>query len=246
MANPQKENGYLRIANELLEAFAKIKIGGKKRQITDFIIRKTYGFNKKTDKISLTQFSKGTGMVIRDVCRCINQLTTMKIILKIQDSKGNIYGINKDYDQWVDLSVVKNVSCKKCESGTDKNDNQVLTKMTHTKDNIQKTILQKTYNSEQSSQQRVLSGIEQVIDIFYKSVNPTINWGNRTTRKAAADLIKKFGLEDTLRMARAVVAVQGKPYSPVATTPYQMKEKLAQFKIYFDKEKNNQPKIIKA
>jgi hypothetical protein len=85
--------------------------------------------------------------------------------------------------------------------------------------------------SEQSSQ------VKEVLNIFYQ-INPTLNWGNKTYRKAAADLIKQFGADATLNMARQVVAVQGKPYAPVATNPYHLKEKLAQFKIYFDSQKN--------
>ena len=83
---------------------------------------------------------------------------------------------------------------------------------------------------------------DQIMKIFYK-INPTLNWGNKTTRKACADLIKRFGLENTVKMAEAVVAVQGKRFAPTITTPYQMKEKLAQLKIYFDREKDKKPKI---
>lgn len=90
-------------------------------------------------------------------------------------------------------------------------------------------------NGEQSS--RELSPEEKVIDLFYKTINPTINWGNKTSRKAAAELVRQFGLEETLKMAEQIIAVQGKKYVPTCTTPYQMKEKLAEFKIYFDKEK---------
>jgi len=108
---------------------------------------------------------------------------------------------------------------------------------TSTNKNIKNDKNDKKILSEQGSQ------IKQVMEIFYQ-INPTLNWGNKTTRKATADLIKKFGLEGTKRMAEAVVAVQGKPYAPVATTPYQMKEKLAQFKIYFDKQKGERREVF--
>ena len=52
MAMPQVENGYTRIANELLEALAKIRIPGEARQVFDVIMRKTYGF-RKSDPIAL-------------------------------------------------------------------------------------------------------------------------------------------------------------------------------------------------
>jgi len=90
-----------------------------------------------------------------------------------------------------------------------------------------------------------VAGVEDLMNIFYK-INPTLNWGNKTTRVACEFMIRKFGLAGTLSMASAIVGCQGKTYAPVATTPYQMKEKLAQFKMYFDKERNNKPKIIKV
>jgi len=96
-------------------------------------------------------------------------------------------------------------------------------------------------NSNSNITSELSSQIKQVLEIFAE-YNPTLNWGNKTTRKAASDLIKKFGLEDTLTMSRQVIAVQGKAYAPVATTPYQMKEKLAQFRAYFDAEKNKSQK----
>ena len=47
MANPQKENGYTSIANDIVEALAGIRIPGEARQCLDVILRKTYGWNKK-------------------------------------------------------------------------------------------------------------------------------------------------------------------------------------------------------
>jgi hypothetical protein len=86
-------------------------------------------------------------------------------------------------------------------------------------------------------------GINSVMKIFNK-INPTLNWGNKTIRKAAAEMIARFGFDETKKMAEAVVSIQGESYAPVATNPYQMKEKLAQFKIYFDRQKNNKSQII--
>ena len=56
MANPQKENGYTAIANEIMEALCRHRIPGEDRQVLDVIFRKTYGFNKIEDYISLSQF----------------------------------------------------------------------------------------------------------------------------------------------------------------------------------------------
>jgi phage replication O-like protein O len=49
--SPQKEHGYTPIANEIYDAFVRTRISGEARQVLDCIIRKTYGYNKKEDKI---------------------------------------------------------------------------------------------------------------------------------------------------------------------------------------------------
>lgn len=120
--------------------------------------------------------------------------------------------------------------------------NQVATKCPHRigKDRLGEVSIGKVSTSEQSSQK---NDEDKVIEVFYNLINPTINWGNKTTRKACNNLIKRFGLEETLRMAEQICSVQGKDrYAPTATTPYQMQEKLAQFKIYF--EKQNSKKVL--
>lgn len=117
-----------------------------------------------------------------------------------------------------------------------------VTKVTLEKNRVEKKRIDKSTNTSDVN----VAGVQAVMEVF-AGINPTLNWGNKTTRKAALDLIGKFGLEATVNMARQVCSVQGKPYAPVATTPYQLKEKLAQFKIYFESEKSKQsrdkPKI---
>lgn len=88
-------------------------------------------------------------------------------------------------------------------------------------------------------------GIDQLIGIF-ENINPTLNWKNKTIRNSATELINKFGFEDAINMAKQVISIQGKPYAPVATNPYQMKEKLAQFKIYFDRKKTEKKGVWKV
>ena len=102
MTSPQLENGYLKIANELWDALIKIRIPGEQRQCLDLIIRKTYGYNKKADKISVSQFSQATGINRRSVQRALKLLLSRKIIhgVKSADREVVTYGINKNYLQW--------------------------------------------------------------------------------------------------------------------------------------------------
>jgi hypothetical protein len=52
-ANPQLENGYTQIANELIEALARFNLSPYESRLLWYIARKTYGYQKKTDAISL-------------------------------------------------------------------------------------------------------------------------------------------------------------------------------------------------
>jgi len=100
-----------------------------------------------------------------------------------------------------------------------------------------------THREGNTSKETHILGVKKLMDIFYK-INPMLDYKKPFNRNSSVDLIKRFGLEATLKMADQIVAVQGQPYAPVATTPYQMKEKLAQFKIYFDSKKNNKSNFV--
>lgn len=95
----------------------------------------------------------------------------------------------------------------------------------------ERSIEENSISSELSSQ------IKEIFKVFYE-INPNINWGNKTSRKACEDMIKKFGYEGTMGMAQQVISVHGKAYAPVATTPYEMMIKLSKFKAYFESEKD--------
>ena len=104
MASPQLEDGYLKIANELWDALTRYRIPGEQRQCLDFILRKTYGWGKKMDVISLSQFVKATGMGKPHILRATYTLRDKNIIVIKKDNGIVSYGINKDFDSWEPLS----------------------------------------------------------------------------------------------------------------------------------------------
>lgn len=144
MANPQTEDGYTRIANELLEALSGIRISGEARQILDVILRKTYGFGKKEDKISISQFCTMTKMGDVPVCRGIKKLIDMALITKKDNEIANIYSINKDFSSWKPLpkkiTIIKkdNQRYQKSKSSLSK---KIDTKETLTKETLTKEIV---------------------------------------------------------------------------------------------------------
>ncbi len=163
MANPQKENGYTAIANEIMEALAHYRIPGEQRQVLDVIIRKTYGFNKKMDRISNSQFVSSTGLKKPAVCRAISALVGKNVIKK-DNRYIPTYQFNKNYKTWKVLSKKITVI---------KKDIRVLSKKIPTKDTSTK---EKTFLSD--SQEIVLS---ELLFSLMRENNPKVKEPNFQT-----------------------------------------------------------------
>jgi len=130
------------------------------------------------------------------------------------------------------IPLIENGSSTKCQRVVN------VGKVRIGKDRIGKISKDNNKQGEQSSQDE-LDPINQVFEVFYKTVNPAINYGHKTNRAAADWMIKKWGLENVIRIAEYACSVQGQPYAPTITTPGQLKEKTAQLKIYKEKKENN-------
>jgi phage replication O-like protein O len=142
MGSPQLEDGYIKIANELFGALVKIRIPGEARQMFDLIIRKTYGFNKKHDRISTSQIMEETGLSHIAVYKARRKLKEMNLITVSEKGETYIvtYSINKHYKTWK-VSPKKETLSKKGEGVSPKKESNCLPKgeTQKTKDNIQKT-----------------------------------------------------------------------------------------------------------
>lgn len=104
MANPQKENGHIRIANEVVNKFCCYRLSGQEWQVLWVILRKTWGWGKKVDKISHSQFAELTGINRRHIWLIIQGLIEKELVFKTITEKGDSvivsYGIQKNYDKW--------------------------------------------------------------------------------------------------------------------------------------------------
>jgi phage replication O-like protein O len=317
MANPQKENGFTAISNEVLEAFCRTRIAGEPRQVLDAILRKTYGFNKISDNISLSQFCQMTLMSKAAICRAIRNLRERKFIITVPGRVATEYKINKNYDQWVDsepynreevfkrdkymchichsVFSVKELevdhviplwlngsnrqenlatSCRKCnrskgaerlrykgdeiatvtelpqwQKRTSKGDKIVskgVTKLPHTKDNIQNT-LQNTLKKaqgvavekqgEEIGQARLVA---QLIEAF-TFLNPACKrmYGNLVQRQACEDLIDTYTYEKVLSViSKTLPKTNQLAYFPTILTPHQLFQDWARLEAAVGKYKS--------
>ncbi len=97
MANPQLEDGFTMVANEIIEALARINLCAYESRVLWLIIRKTYGWHKKIDWIALSQIVDSTGILKPNVSRTLKSLKARNIIIR---DKNRRVGLQKDYEKW--------------------------------------------------------------------------------------------------------------------------------------------------
>ncbi len=105
--NPQLEDGFTRIANELLEAMVAYPLNGAEYKVVLALIRRTYGFNKKADAISYSQLASLTGLHRITVCKTLATLEKAGVVVRLGGGgrRTIIWGVNKHYREWVAPTV---------------------------------------------------------------------------------------------------------------------------------------------
>lgn len=99
-ANPQVEDGYIQIANELIDAILNYPFKNSELKIVLTIIRKTYGWKKKKDQLSFSQISNLAKVSTRHTKRVIKKLVLDNVVLKEKNGNNNVLGLNKNYCSW--------------------------------------------------------------------------------------------------------------------------------------------------
>lgn len=100
MASPQRENGHIDIANEIAEALARTQLNGYESRYLWVLFRKTYGWQKKEDRIPISQFIEATGLKKQHIWRTQQRLIQRNIVTK----NGYKIGFQKDYTRWREVT----------------------------------------------------------------------------------------------------------------------------------------------
>ncbi len=105
------DDGYTKLANELLESLSCCNLTARQFRVMLALIRKTYGFGKKNDRIADSQLSEITGLSRQNVNKAKNELISMNYIVK----DGNKIGVNKEVSAWKNQlrDTVSNLETKK-------------------------------------------------------------------------------------------------------------------------------------
>lgn len=207
MANPQKENGHVSVANDIWEALCRADIPGRQRRVFDVIVRKTWGWNKKADLIPLSQFEDLTGIKRTHVCLLLNWLKAANMILRDDTGKTSI---QKDYEAWVvppaglppkGLPQSRPRESRRRESGSPAEGNLPVPPAGLSKDTLSKDTLSKDRGGEKAAPpplaialQTKLSPKEETIEFFEKDKTPVIQYlvEHGVPEKIAIEEIEKF------------------------------------------------------
>ena len=103
MASPQKENGYTPIANEILEAVMRQRLGGTQLRLVLAVWRYTYGFGRRQHRLSEGFLARAVDAHPKQVSRELRALVKKRMLRfagRDAASGAHILAFNKNYDEW--------------------------------------------------------------------------------------------------------------------------------------------------
>jgi len=240
MASPQKENGFTPIANEILDRLASFPFPNKTGvpiALILFVIRKTWGYQKKTDVISLTQFEKGIGSNRPTVVHWLKYLVKANILVKGRELTriGVEYGFNKDWEQWKwGVKATQLVKGRKFTSKVALTDTSYVP-LTHKrkKENTKET-------TSKGEPLRVFNPLGAEIIKAFEEVDPKNKnyYGNTTQRKACDFLLDEYGLEEVKKRISVLPKTNRLSYFPTITTPVQLRDKWVQLQDTVERKRS--------
>lgn len=148
MASPQLENGYVRIANEILENYCKLPISGSGFRVLLAIVRNLYGYNKKEDWVSFNQLQKITGLSKSRISESVQVLRKCGCVTVSRNGNKLIIGIIKVFKipkrvfrKHGTVPQTRNEVFRISESSVPQTGTPTLYQRQHTKDNIKDSVV---------------------------------------------------------------------------------------------------------
>lgn len=136
MADVQKEKGFTAIANDIMDALVRAGLQASELCVVLFILRKTYGWNKKSDQISLTQFCDALPYSKQTIVTALKRLQLVKVIRLVQSGNSKVssneWAFNKDFETWQLVKLTRLVKSTKPTSQVQHN--ELVKPALHTKE----------------------------------------------------------------------------------------------------------------
>ncbi|MDU2021236.1 MAG: replication protein [Leclercia adecarboxylata] len=104
------ENGYLRLANQIQDALCIVELSGREFRVLNAIVRLTYGWSKKSDRIANSLIADKTTLKVKHVSEAVLNLAYRNIIIIRRIGQTRYIGINTHLDKW----AYAKPNCMKC------------------------------------------------------------------------------------------------------------------------------------
>jgi phage replication O-like protein O len=195
LADVQLEHGYTRIANDILERMARIKLSPTQYRILFLVWRYTYGFKRKEHDMSLSFISEATGLDKRNIRRELKALEDKNIIYQnIKNGSYRKLSFNKNYDKWaVEIEPGAKLTMGETDNATmGETDNTTMGETDNQKRNNKENIKKKVIE-EDHILNRILEILEKSEILGEKGITEFL-------RDDISDIIDKFGFEDPEQM----------------------------------------------
>lgn len=182
---------HTRVPNELMEILMSEALNNNEKRILLFIARQTYGYHKKSDSISNSQFAKRLNISKKTVIATLSRLTLVGITTLVK--KGNVKGACNEWlinttnyaDKLVGITNLVKYDVNKLVGIT-----------THTKESIQKESSGTAFSSNQKFWDThitaVLSSIEDKFspDLIEQARAEFIEKARKPTRAGIVGFLK--------------------------------------------------------
>lgn len=104
------DKGYLRLANQIQDALCIVELSGREFRVLNAIVRLTYGWSKKSDRITNSLIADKTTLKVKHVSEAVLSLAYRNIITLRRIGQTRYIGINTILDKW----AYTKPNCMKC------------------------------------------------------------------------------------------------------------------------------------
>jgi phage replication O-like protein O len=196
LADVQLENGYTKIANEILERLALTKFSPTQFRLILVIWRYTYGFNRKDHAMSLNFLAEATGVHKQRIKQELDKLIENNIIIVTEEgsfSKSRKLAFNKDYDTWRLQSTKESTVSEIADTTVSKNADTTVSEFGYQEINN----INKNLNKDKEDDEGI---VEKILELLQKSRILEKEDITEFLREDIQDVIDNFGFTNPEEM----------------------------------------------
>lgn len=210
---PQLEDGFVRIANELYDAILLAPFSKRELLIVFAVIRKTYGYGKRADDMTMTQLAQLTGLTRAHASETVRDLSAKNVILIRDGDYGKVITLSKNYRNWnfaIRPESGRTQNGTRPESGSEASRNgiQAVPKRDpsrpdsgSTKDNPKRQLQKTTPKDKVPAAVPATGPTWDAYAAAYQGRYGVLPVRNATVNTQLANLVKRIGAEDAPQVA---------------------------------------------